>query len=249
MKVTLMASEENGFLEYLQLQEGNDLLTKSELITKVRQRGFRISDRQLTFYVSEEILPKSVRVGSRAGVYPVIVAELLTWVLWARDGGTPIEAIRELLPVWKVLIRARKARLLELGELEYVARQHVNSGEAMLAVPQLVGYVMRAVCPDCQSEVSLTYKDGTTKLMNDPGATIGFAMVRTFDEAAAGEMEDPGPQWFTSTRISLAASSNFGTDPTTVILGVKPNEELPSDPQRSAHHEEAEPRTSNRETV
>ena len=63
-----MALEENGFLEYLQLQGSDpELVTKSELISAVRQRGYSVGDRQLTFYISEGLVPKSVRVGSRAG--------------------------------------------------------------------------------------------------------------------------------------------------------------------------------------
>ena len=39
----------------------------------------------------------------------------------ARDHGASIDALRELLPVWKFLVRARTAHELDLGELEAVA--------------------------------------------------------------------------------------------------------------------------------
>jgi hypothetical protein len=46
-----VAMEENGFLEYVQLQGGTaDLVTKSELIHAVRSSGYSLSNRQLTFY-------------------------------------------------------------------------------------------------------------------------------------------------------------------------------------------------------
>ena len=61
-----MSIDENGFLEYLQLQGSEpDLVTKSDLVNEVRQSGYRIGNRQLSFYVTEGILPKSIRVGSR----------------------------------------------------------------------------------------------------------------------------------------------------------------------------------------
>jgi DNA-binding transcriptional MerR regulator len=228
VEVKLMAIEENGFLEYLQLQDGvPDLVTKSQLIARVRAEGYPVSDRQLTFYVSEGLLPRSVRVGSRAGAYPSIVIDLLTWILRARDGGVPIEALKELLPVWKFLVRARTRRELDLGELEYVARQHVSSTEGALGVARLVIDVMSCYCSKCRSDIVIVTKSGAKMLMGDPTSTVGFAVARTFDDEEAG----PTPRWFASTRVSLASTDRPSSDPTTVILGLKPNEALPPDPE------------------
>lgn len=227
VKVDGLAMESNGFLEYLQLQDGEpDLVTKSELMSEVRAAGFSVSDRQLTFYISEELLPRSVRVGSRAGAYPRIVVELLMWILRARDGGVPIEALKELLPVWKYLVRARSSCQLNLAELEYVARQHVTSLEGSIAVPQVVGDVLRLhVCTACQGDIRIVYKDGAERYLTDPQATVGFAIARVVGE----EDEDPAPRWYAGTRISLAPPTSQSTDPTTVILGLKPNAPLPAD--------------------
>lgn len=230
-----MAMEPNGFLEYLELQGGkSDLVTKSELIAQVRTAGYRVSDRQLTFYVSEELLPRSVRVGSRAGAYPAIVVRLLTWILRSRDRGIPIEVLKELLPVWKYLIRAGNDQLLNLAELEYIARQHVNSFEGSLALPQVVTDVLGAICPKCRASITVVFKDGERRLLGDANVTIGFAIARLVPEADASddEAQEPEPRWFGSTRISLAANSHPSKDPTTVILGLKPNAALPPDP----HH-------------
>lgn len=228
-----MPIEENGFLEYLQLQGGDpDLVTKSELISEVRAAGYSLSDRQLTFYVSEELIPRSVRVGSRAGAYPRIVVELLEWILQARDGGVPIEALKELLPVWKFLIRARGSKQLDLAELEYVARQHVTSVEGSLAVPRLVTDVMAGhICEACRGEVTIVYKDGAQRPMSDPQATIGFAIARVVED----EGSTPNPRWYASTRLSLASPKNHSSDPTTVVLGLKPNAALPRDPVSTEH--------------
>lgn len=239
-----MAIEENGFLEYLQLQDGvPDLVTKSELIAEVRGLGYSLSDRQLTFYVTEGLVPRSVRVGSRAGAYPEIVVELMTWILQARDEGASIEALRELLPVWKFLIRARSAHVLDLGELEYVARQHVTSSEGSIAVPRVVSDVMmRHICPTCRGDITIVYKNGDKKPMSDPTATVGFAIAKVPAEDSDAEAT---AQWLASTRISLASPLNYSTDPTTIILGLKPNASLPPDPTPRQHqsppveHEEA----------
>lgn len=233
MEATI-AIEPNGFLEYLELQGGKpDLVTKSELIAQVRAAGYRVSDRQLTFYVSEELIPRSVRVGSRAGAYPKIVVRLLTWILRSRDRGLPIEVLKELLPVWKYLIRAGIVdKTLSLAELEYIARQHVNSFEGSLALPQVVADVLGGICGKCRGSMEVVFKDGERRLLGAEDVTVGFAIARFMpdDDGSDTEAHEPEPRWFGSTRISLAANSHPSTDPTTVILGLKPNVALPPDP-------------------
>lgn len=223
-----MALEPNGFLEYLELQGGDpELVTKSELISRVRAAGYPVSDRQLTFYVTEGLLPRSVRVGSRAGAYPAIVVQLLKWILRARDGGIPIEALKELLPVWKFLIRARSEKLLDLAELEYVGRQHVGSLEGSIALPQVVADVLMAgICGRCRGEIDVLFKNGDRRPLGDPNVTVGFAIARLMSE---DDESEPEPRWFASTRLSLAENSHPSSDPTTVILGLKPNAALPPD--------------------
>jgi DNA-binding transcriptional MerR regulator len=223
----MAVAESNGFLEYLQLQDGSpDMVTKSELISRIRERGFSLSNRQLTFYVTEGLVPHSVRIGTRVGAYPAIVVPLLSWIVAARDAGVSIEALKELLPVWKLLIRAYHAKTLDISELEYVARQHVTSVEGSMVVPRLVNWIMsETCCADCQTGVDIVYKDGTRKSILATDATIGFAIARSDDEAET----DGRLRWYASTRLTLGHHRRFTTDPTTVVLGVKPNAELPPD--------------------
>jgi hypothetical protein len=233
-----MAIEENGFLEYLQLQGSDpDLVTKSELIAEVRHRGYSIGERQLSFYVTEGILPKSVRVGSRAGAYPRIVVNLLSWVLRARDGGVTVDAIRELLPVWKLLVRARRDKLLDLAELEYVARQHVTSVEGSMTIPAVVSDVL-TTCENCMGcippDIEVLMKDGTKRNLSDRETTLGFAIAKRLEpEGEDSELAgaDSGRStWFARTRITLAAAAgDVRSDPTTVILGISPTDAPPED--------------------
>lgn len=218
-------SEDNAFLEYLQLQ-GPDpvLVTKSELIAKVRERGYSVSDRQLTFYVSEGLIPKSVRVGSRAGVYPQIVVELLGWVLRCKAGGLSVEAIRELLPVWKYLIRSLNEQRIDLAELEYIARQHVTTLEGSYAIPAVVSSVLGDVCPECRAKFVLVLKDGTERVLSEPSATVGFAIAQRGDEVS----DDTDAKWVARTRLALGGGGgDTANDPTTVILGLRVGEALP----------------------
>ncbi len=86
------------FLDYMELQGTNDMVTKTELLEEVRTHGRSISDRTLTYYTSQGLIPGAVRVGSRAGAYPRVVVELLCWIVGARDRGLSVDALRELLP-------------------------------------------------------------------------------------------------------------------------------------------------------
>jgi len=217
--------DQNEFLEFLQMEAGEfSLVTKSELVAAVRERGFSISDRQLTFYVSEGLLPRSVRVGSRAGAYPRLVISLLTWILRCREMGVPVDAIKELLPVWKYVVRARRDHRVDLAELEYVGRQHLDSFDAVLAVPELLTEVLGGYCPNCRRGIVVVAKDGRELALSDAATTIGFAAARR----RPAEDGDSSVDWWGYRRIALSVPpEDYGVDPTTVVLGVKPNEPLP----------------------
>lgn len=221
-----MAHEENGFMEFLDLQDGTDLVTKSELLSVVREAGFKLSDRQLTFYMSEGLMPLSVRAGSRAGVYPAVVVQLMMWLLYMRRIGVSIDALRELLPVWKLLKRSIKRKSVDLAELELVARQHVSSSAALSAVPAAVSVELNSICDCCRQEIKLIDRDGKESSFSD-GSSIGFAIAAPID--VDDDDHVPVDKWVGRTRISLATSLPPSADPTTVRLGRKINEPWPAD--------------------
>jgi DNA-binding transcriptional MerR regulator len=238
LKLKAVTVDQNDFLEFLRLEGGEPhLVTKSELLSMIREEGLTITDRQLTFYVTEGLIPRSVRVGSRAGVYPRLVVELLSWVLRAREMGVPIEAIKELVPVWKFLAGARKEHLLDLAQFEDVARQKLSSLEAALAVPELVTRAFICVCKDCRGEITVLAKDGTKHRLDDPATMIGFAAIwQRTDDSGASKFD-----WFGYRRINLASPpDDFAADPTTVILGIPPDVALPPSPKQTAHEDPSE---------
>jgi DNA-binding transcriptional MerR regulator len=236
LKMLETALDQNDFLEFLMLEPGEpQLVTKSELLEKVKSRGLAISARQLTFYVTEGLLPKSVRVGSRAGVYPLQVVDLLSWILRSREMGIPVEAIKELIPLWKYLMRSRNDGILDLAEFEYIARQKLSSFDAVLAVPELVTFVLfNRLCADCRKklDIKLLDKDGKSHPINDPETTIGFAAVKRVQDESATEKTD----WFGYRRITLASPpTDYAADPTTVVLGVSPDEAVPPSPGQDTY--------------
>jgi DNA-binding transcriptional MerR regulator len=151
-------------VEYLDLQGSSDMVTKTELRQALRQVGLSISDRNMTYYTSLGLLPPPVRVGRRGGAYPEVVVEQLIWVIRSRDRGLSIEAIKELLPLWRWLIRARTRGCIDLRELELFARRHeAVSTEANLAIPSLVNDVITScLCGDCLQQLEWILKDGTS---------------------------------------------------------------------------------------
>lgn len=236
--------DDTDFIEYLHLQGGKpELLTKSELVAEVRERGGAISDRQLTFYVSEGLAPKSVRVGSRAGVYPRVVADLLVWVLRCKQRGLSLDSIRELKPVWKYLVRATHEKRIDLAELEYIARQSVLSPEAVLAVPSVLTDALRGLCPDCVAETTLALKDGREVSLSSSNLTIGFGAVFSGDPAERDAGDSGGDMsWWGFTRVALPfPETDPRFDPASVILGAPPGAELPPWPQRDGHEDESPP--------
>lgn len=202
------------FLEYLALQDSPEMLTKSELLERVRKLGGRISDRQLTFYASERLIPKAVRVGSRAGAYPRIVANLLAWISRARDRGLSIDAIRELVPVWRVLHQMWRSKRLDLAEFEFVARESARSPESVHYLPSLLPDT--GPCIECLRDVTLVLKDGREiPLAEQPeAATIGFLFAE-MDEGGQGA------EYRGFSRMAFPIDAKDPRkDPTTVIVGI-----------------------------
>ncbi len=60
--------------------------------------------------------------------------------------------------------------------------------------------------------------------------TLGFAIARRTDAGWRRRRRDAAQRWYARTRITLARNNGDSeSDPTTVILGLKPNEPLPDD--------------------
>ena len=220
---------------------------ESELITEVRNAGFKLSDRQLTFYMSEGLIPLSVRAGSRVGVYPAVVVDLMHWLLFMRNLGVSIDALRELLPVWKFLKRSLKGKSVDLAELELVARQHVSSPGALSAAPAAVSYVLNCLCDCCRPKVKLINRAGEVTTL-DEVISIGFAIAAPLTAEAEVEERAPVDKWMGRTRISLGGALPSNKDPMTVRLGRKVHEPWPVDePDEAAASHAAEPQQLDRD--
>lgn len=224
-----MSDDSTLFMEYLELQGTLEFVTKSELHEQVRERGGSISDRQITTYVSEGLIPKSARIGSRTGVYPGIIVDLVVWIGDSRKRGMSVESIKELLPLWRHLRRAIvHDQRLDLAEFEYVARQHVRSREASYAVPALVRSFLP--CPSCHPEdlaaIEFVHKDGEVLRLEDPGQPITLGFVIAEQDEETGEARQVA-----SMRMALPVVED-GSDPSTIVLGIANGVQLPADDRR-----------------
>lgn len=171
------------FLEYLELQGNTDMVTKSELLEAARARGVRISGRQLTTWITEGLVPKSARIGSRSGAFPAIVIEVVDFVASARNRGLAVESVRELLPVYRFLYQSARAQRLDLSELQLIARNHIRRPDAIFSLPWVVQWVLP--CPACDqegvSELNIVFKDGSEHCANEPQPlALGF-LVKSDD--------------------------------------------------------------------
>jgi DNA-binding transcriptional MerR regulator len=205
----------SDFLEYLELQGSLDMVSKSELLEAVRSSGRRVSDRQLISYITEGLMPRSARIGSRSGAFPKIAIELLSWISDARDDrGLSVDAVRELLPLWRLLQRGLRDHRIDLAEVQLVARQHVRKREATYSVPWVVQCVLP--CPRCgaaaMSELTFVFKDGSEHTKDDIDPLgLGFVIVRE-DETA----DCAGP--VTWMRLDLTPVDS--ADPSAVVLSL-----------------------------
>jgi DNA-binding transcriptional MerR regulator len=203
--------EGHEFMELLEIQGTLDLVSKSDLIGEVRRHGGHVTDRQLTTYVTEGLVPKSARLGSRGGAYPRIVIDLVTFISLSRIRGLSLQAIRELLPVWRYLQRAVRAKEILLGELEYVSRQHVSAPEAVFAIPSMIREMLP--CPYCSGDElrDIKFLDKNGDVLATQPVTIGFVMAQQ-DETGRAEP-------VAMMRIALPLSDE-ADNPSTLILGV-----------------------------
>jgi hypothetical protein len=212
-----MAREQPGFLEYLNLQENHDdLITRTELLTKARQAGHAITDRQLTFYTTQSLLPHALRTGTGPGNYPAIVSDLIEWVLDNRRAGLSVDALRELLPIWKLIAKAHVQGFLHLTDLEDTARASITSLEAAYALPRIVAFLFAQYLPPRGNEVHVTTKDGETLSNYDPAVCINFAVVYP-----GRPVEHYSPTVIA--RLALAPVGDPRTDPATIVLGLQPD--------------------------
>lgn len=175
--------------DYLEMQEAPDFVTKTELRSALRERGLSLSDRNLTYYTSLGLVPSAVRVGGRTGAYPRVVIEQAAWVIHARDRGQSLDSIRDLLPLWRWLMRSRHARTVDLAELELVARRRNLSQEANYAIPYLMSEVFQCLCTDCLHQIEWVLKDGTTFHHSaDAPLLLSFVLASVNDETGKPEV-------------------------------------------------------------
>jgi hypothetical protein len=194
------------------------MVTKSELLAKVRKAGVRVSDRQLTTLITEGLVPKSARIGSRSGAFPAIVVDLVVFIARAREIGLEHKAIRELTPIWRFLIEAVAHRNIDLIEFERIARREATSSEAAFAIPWLLQVVLGR-CPRCGSgmceePIKITYRNGSTEILRagEKPPIISFLM------AEPGDDDEPA-RVVSSMRIVLPVPIEL-EDHTRVLLGV-----------------------------
>jgi hypothetical protein len=92
------------FMELLTLQGNNDVLTKDQLLASLNERGYQLSCRSLTTWITAGVLPKSARLGGRnMGVVPAITVDLACFVASCRRARLGFAEIHELLPLWRHL--------------------------------------------------------------------------------------------------------------------------------------------------
>jgi len=227
-------NEGNDYMELLELQGNLELVTKSELLDLVRDHGGHISDRQLTSFMSEGLIPKSARIGSRGGAYPRIVVDLVLFITRFRRRGLSVTAIKELLPTWRYLRRALRENEVSLAEFEYIARQTITLQEAWFTVPAVLMDVLP--CPNCDRRalagVRFRLKDGSVRPVDGPSpVSIGFVMAQLDEKSGTAVPHHP-------LRLAIPRPDE-GYNTSSVVLGVANGIDLRQQPKCAPEGESA----------
>jgi DNA-binding transcriptional MerR regulator len=215
-------NEGDDFMELLELQGNLNMITKTQLLESTRKHGPGITDRQLTSFVSDGLLPKSARIGSRGGAYPALVEDQLYFVRSFRKRGLSVQAVKELLPLWRYMKRAIRDHEVSLSEFEYIARETVTLPEAWYAVPSVLQENLP--CPACDEKewcgLKFRMKDGTELPAVGSTVTIGFAMAK--------QDEDGGVRRVSTLRLAVPREDE-GHNDTSVVLGIPNGMQLPDE--------------------
>lgn len=205
---------QTDFVEYLEIQGAIDLVPKTDLMQQVRDSGRPISDRTLTYYITKGVIPQTARVGSRQGVFPRVVVRLVMFVLDARERGVPLDSITELIPIWKELMRARYGDgVVDLAQLELIARNQVESLEANQAIPWMVLTILHPGCEVCRTEIRVLDKNGVIIEGGVHSEHVTFLITQYDPEAGFAR-----PMSYTQLRLP-GLGFDLHNDPRTVILG------------------------------
>lgn len=212
---------EPGFMELLSLQSSEVLISKAELLDKIRCSGRVLTERTLTYYTEEDLIPKPARFG-RSAAFPAIAAQLVSMVVDAKSRSLSSSSIRELVVLWKILIRERQhEHSLHLDTLEEVARTQVRSEEASASIPWLVDLVLNTACSDCVGTVMVFDKLGRPIDQSGSSAEwINFMLTR-FDPDL-GKARLVGHVQLTLPGMAAPTAK----DPRTVVIGTVPGTEI-----------------------
>lgn len=214
-------TDETDFLELLKLQDSLDLVTKSEVIEWAKKHHLTLTNRRLTSLIAEGLLPKTARIGSRGGAFPKMVQEQLRFVIRWRDRGLSVSALRELLPVWRYMVRAVRQHEVDIALLESVAVDSVETEEALYALPAVI--LQTLPCPNCEgeslSEIKFRMKDGVVMSRGaDDNISIGFVNI--------GIKGDFHP----FARVSIPHANEIN-DPSSIVLTLAPKKDGVPTPQ------------------
>jgi len=210
-----------GFMELMRLQDSDVMISRPELRDGIRAHGRNLPERTLAYYTDEGLLPKAARFG-RAAAYPGIMVELTLFVVDARERGLSVDAVRQLVTLWKVLVGERqKLGQLRLATLEDTARTFVTSPEASSSIQWLVEVVLHTGCMNCVGSVLVVDKKEQLIDQSDSSSEwINFMLTKFDDELQQARLV--GYSQLSLPGLGLPAED----DPRTVVLGTPPGTQI-----------------------
>lgn len=212
-------ADSDAFLDLIRLQGHNQMVTKTELLHTLHERGVPVGSRALATFINERVVPKSARLGSRSGLFPALVVELVAWVHNQRAMSVSYAAIRDLLPVWRYLTGAgvSEPREVDLAVFGDVLREHVRSPEAAAAVPWMLSDAL-APLPGNEPRSPVLVRHGGTGSAEPTSWVVTFVVTepghheRGARTVAQLDLFIPqGPATHDVQRVTLPVGASAGT--------------------------------------
>lgn len=199
--------------EYFAIQASDETIAKADVVPAVRALGYHVTPRNLDYYVGAGLVPQALRSGSRVGVYPIVIVRLVVWLIRGRQRNLTIEALRELLPLWRFIVQAERGGVVDLGDFERLARKRVLSVEASLAVSWVFSEL--AVLPAADLRAMKFILKDQAIVQWTPERPVGVRFL-------VGEITASGSvspiEWAEVKLPGLEQLSDV--DPSTIVLGV-----------------------------
>lgn len=105
------SQKEASWYDWFPTRTPRDLVSREELLARLRERGIEISERTLTYWELKNVIPRPIRQrqagakGAARALYPLFAVDTIAKVRSLQDNGISLRAITSMMNSERPLIR------------------------------------------------------------------------------------------------------------------------------------------------